>query len=78
MVKPEIDNTSPANAPVSYPTLWDTPYSDFVQWNGVGDNKPRGRKGFLGPLNRNTGEVLGVFATFDLQKKVTKVLFLQQ
>ncbi|BCG64109.1 MAG: hypothetical protein methR_P1875 [Methyloprofundus sp.] len=72
LVKPEIDNTSPANAPVSYPTLWDTPYSDFVQWNGVGDNKPRGRKGFLGPLNRNTGEVLGVFATFDLQKKGDK------
>jgi len=61
-------NANPANAPVSYPFLWDTPYHDFVQWNGVGDNNPGDRLGFLGPLSRNTGEVLGVFATFDLQK----------
>ena len=61
-------NANPANAPVSYPFLWDTPYHDFVQWNGVGDNNPGDRLGFLGPLNRNTGEVMGVFATFDLQK----------
>lgn len=63
------NNTAPANAPVSYPFLWDTPHSDFVQWNGVGDNNPGGLLGFLGPLGRNTGEVLGVFATFDLQRK---------
>ena len=25
----------PANAPVSYPFLWDTPQHDFVQWNGI-------------------------------------------
>ena len=61
-------NANPANAPVSYPFLWDTPYHDFVQWNGVGDNNPGDRLGFLGPLSRNTGEVIGVFATFDLQK----------
>jgi hypothetical protein len=65
---PDQANTNPANAPVSYPFLWDTPHHDFVQWNGVADNNPGGRLGFLGPLSRNTGEVLGVFASFDLQK----------
>jgi len=70
LVEPEIDNYNPANAPVSYPFLWDSPYSDFVQWNGVGDNYPAGRRlGFLGPLSRNVGEVLGVFSTFDLKEK---------
>ncbi len=54
-----------ANAPVSYPFLWDTPQHDFVQWNGIGDN---GSALGLGPLGRNTGEVLGVFATFDVER----------
>ncbi len=59
---PGKDNFNSPNAPVSYPFLWDTPQHDFVQWNGVGDNSG------AGPLGRNTGEVLGVFATFDLKK----------
>jgi len=66
---PGQPNSNPANAPVSYPFLWDTPQHDFVQWNGVGNNNPGGLKGFLGPLGRNTGEVLGVFASFDLKKR---------
>ena len=66
---PDQPNANPANAPVSYPFLWDTPQHDFVQWNGVGNNNPGGLKGFLGPLERNTGEVLGVFATFSLKKR---------
>jgi hypothetical protein len=57
---------NPANAPVSYPFLWDTPQHDFVQWNGVGDN---GSSFGLGPLGRNTGEVIGVFATFEVKPK---------
>lgn len=67
----ETDNyqTNPANAPVSYPFLWDTPQSDFVQWNGVGNNSSGGG---LGPLGRNTGEVLGVFATFAVDEQRTK------
>lgn len=60
---PGEDNFNPANAPVSYPFLWDTPQSDFVQWNGVGDNAG------AGALGRNTGEVLGVFASFELTRK---------
>ena len=53
-------NTAPANAPVSYPFLWDTPQHDKVQWNGVAENKG------LGALGRNVGEVLGVFGDFDI------------
>ncbi len=50
----------PANAPVSYPFLWDTPHHDFVQWNGIAGNTGEGG---LGPLGRNASEVIGVFAT---------------
>lgn len=65
----ELQNFNPPNAPVSYPFLWDTPQHDFVQWNGVADNNDGSPAGFLGPLGRNTGEVLGVFATFSLEKQ---------
>jgi mono/diheme cytochrome c family protein len=60
---PEEDNVNPPNAPVSYSYLWDTPQHDFVQWNGVGDNE------LNGPLERNAGEALGVFAQFTLYKQ---------
>ncbi len=59
---PGVENTNPANAPVSYPQLWDTPQHDFVQWNGVGDNEGDGT------LSRNVGQAIGVFATLDLQR----------
>lgn len=47
------------NAPVSYPFLWDIPQHDYVQWNGTASNAG------LGPVGRNTGEVIGVFGTLD-------------
>ncbi len=47
------------DAPVSYPFLWDIPQHDYVQWNGIGVNAG------LGPMGRNTGEVIGVFGTLD-------------
>lgn len=47
------------NAPVSYPFLWDIPQHDYVQWNGIAANSG------LGPIGRNTGEVIGVFGTLD-------------
>jgi len=50
---------NPPNAPVSYPFLWDITHSDYVQWNGLANNAT------LGPLGRNTGEVIGVFAILD-------------
>ncbi|HSK76949.1 MAG TPA: di-heme-cytochrome C peroxidase [Thermoanaerobaculia bacterium] len=53
-------NDLPADAPVSYPFLWDTPYSDVVQWNGAISNRG------IGPLARNVGEALGVFAVLSV------------
>lgn len=51
------------NAPVSYPFLWDIAQSDYVQWNGLAGN------GNIGPLGRNTGEVVGVFALLEWSAK---------
>ena len=48
-----------ANAPVSYPFLWDIAQHDYVQWNGISANAG------VGPLGRNVGEVIGVFGTLD-------------
>jgi len=65
------DNAAPANAPVSYPVLWDAPHHDFVQWNGAAENKrskltaPLVGTEHIGALGRNTGEVLGVFGEID-------------
>ncbi len=65
------DNAAPANAPVSYPVLWDAPQHDFVQWNGAAENKrsrltrPIVGTDHIGALGRNTGEVLGVFGEID-------------
>jgi hypothetical protein len=49
------DNARPADAPVSYPYLWDAPYLDVVQYNGVVPNEG------AGAIGRNVGQVLGVF-----------------
>jgi mono/diheme cytochrome c family protein len=45
-------NARPANAPVSYPFLWNTSQHSWVQWNGSANNH----------IGRNVGEVSGVFA----------------
>ena len=47
------------NAPVSYPFVWDIPQHDYVQWNGIASNAG------MGPIGRNTGEVIGVFGTMN-------------
>lgn len=53
---------NPADAPVSYPFLWDIPQHDYVQWNGRVDNSG------LGPMARNAGQMIGVFGTLDWQE----------
>ncbi len=50
---------NPPNAPVSYPFLWDIPQHDYLQWNGIAANSG------LGPIGRNTGEVIGVFGSMN-------------
>lgn len=54
---------NPADAPVSYPFLWDVPQHDYIQWNGRVDNSG------LGPMARNAGQLIGVFGTLDWQEK---------
>lgn len=64
-------NAAFADAPVSYPFLWDTPQHDFVQWNGAAENSESVVLGGIigtrhaGALGRNVGEVLGVFGDVD-------------
>ncbi|MFL5102595.1 MAG: di-heme-cytochrome C peroxidase [Xanthobacteraceae bacterium] len=48
-----------ADAPVSYPFLWNASRQDRTQWNGGVRNGL-----FIQALGRNTGEVYGVFADF--------------
>jgi alpha-amylase len=52
------EESKPANAPVSYPCLWDTPQHDFVEWLGIA--RSGGPLDVFG-LGRNVGEVIGVF-----------------
>ncbi len=54
-----------ADAPVSYPFLWDASRQDRTQWNG---GVPNGL--YIQALARNSGEVLGVFADFAPHRKV--------
>ena len=54
------DNFRIADAPVSYPFLWNASRQDRTQWNG---GVPNGL--YIQALGRNTGEVFGVFADFE-------------
>ncbi len=59
----------PANAPVSYPFIWDTPQHDLVEWNGSVSNRG------LGVVSRNTGEVVGVFGSLTRSPPATSIDF---
>ncbi|MFN8640978.1 MAG: di-heme-cytochrome C peroxidase [Candidatus Binatia bacterium] len=54
----ELDphNVAPLIAPVAYPHIWDTPWFDWVQYNGS----------IRQPMARNAGEALGVGARVNL------------
>jgi mono/diheme cytochrome c family protein len=56
-------NFKVADAPVSYPFLWNASRQDRTQWNG---GVPNGL--FINALGRNSGEVFGVFAEFSPKK----------
>lgn len=58
------DAGNPANAPVSFPHLWDISRQERVQWNGLARNSRFALPGDAfeyGALGRNAGEVIGVF-----------------
>ena len=58
-------NFKVADAPVSYPFLWNASRQDRTQWNG---GVPNGL--YINAIGRNTGEVLGVFADFAPKKQL--------
>ena len=64
---------NPADAPVSYPFLWDIYRHDKLQWNGIvtQNRLPLGGGRYLdyGALGRNTGEVLGVFGDVVIERR---------
>ncbi len=63
-----VENYAVADAPVSYPFLWNAGRQDRTQWTG---SVPNGH--YIPALGRNGGEVLGVFG--DLKPKlVTPIL----
>ncbi len=69
----EKDDT-PADAPASYPFVWNTSQQQKIQWNGIAANqnyeKPdRTEVADYGAMVRNTSEVIGVFAHIETRKK---------
>ena len=67
-----VEAGNAANAPVSYPFLWNIWKQKKVQWNGSVENmrKKIGRSELeYGALGRNTGEVLGVFGDVIFREK---------
>ncbi|MCE7796375.1 di-heme-cytochrome C peroxidase [Sphingobium sufflavum] len=62
---------NPADAPVSYPFLWDIYRHDKLQWNGIVESaRVKLGGGYLdvGALGRNSGEVIGVFGDVVVRK----------
>lgn len=57
------EESQPANAPVSYPFLWDTPRHKVVEWLGIA--KSGGPLDVLS-LSRNVGKVIGVFGDVEI------------
>jgi mono/diheme cytochrome c family protein len=66
------DNIKPADAPVRYPFLWNAPRQDETQWSGFAKNGDE-----LLALNRNLGEVFGVFGVFQPRRDGLFIRFLE-
>ncbi|HMQ57525.1 MAG TPA: di-heme-cytochrome C peroxidase, partial [Rhizobiaceae bacterium] len=61
-----------ADAPASYPFIWNTDQQGKIQWNGIANNILKislfGRQTDIGALVRNTSEVIGVFAHVEISR----------
>lgn len=73
LADPERATPNPADAPVSYPYLWNVQQLPHVQYNAIAANSPirspfSGSTFDVGALGRNTGEVVGVFADVDMRR----------
>ncbi|MHC8441515.1 MAG: di-heme-cytochrome C peroxidase [Candidatus Eutrophobiaceae bacterium] len=64
----EGSNYNPADAPTSYPYLWDTPQHDYVEWNGSQSNSS------IGALARNVGEAIGVYGSVQVERSAKRLL----
>ncbi len=61
------ENARASDAPASYPFIWGTHQSDFVQWTGFAPNGPA----TVGALIRNGGEVVGVYGEVDIPESTS-------
>ena len=59
-------NSLEPNAPTNFPTLWDAPRHDYVQWTGLSANAGPGS------LARNVGQVIGVFGHVEVEHYETE------
>ncbi|SIT57236.1 conserved exported hypothetical protein [Mesorhizobium prunaredense] len=70
-VQDQLDTVA-ADAPASYPFIWNTSQQQKIQWNGIADNQTTidifGIKTDVGALVRNTSEVIGVFAHIETDR----------
>lgn len=57
LTKLDSRNLRPADAPVSFPAIWDAWTFDWVQWNGA----------IMQPMGRNLGEAIGVNASLTVE-----------
>ncbi len=61
-----------ADAPASYPFIWNTSQQGKIQWNGIANNIFKvnllGKETDIGALVRNTSEVIGVFAHIETDR----------
>lgn len=64
--------TIKADAPASYPFIWNTSQQGKIQWNGIASNilniNILGHNTDVGALIRNVSEVIGVFAHIDTNR----------
>ncbi|HEY0084816.1 MAG TPA: di-heme-cytochrome C peroxidase [Allosphingosinicella sp.] len=71
----EFQTPNPADAPVTYPFIWDIYRQNFLQYNGIAATSrlDLGKGKFLdyGALGRNAGEVIGVFGDVKVDKGTT-------
>lgn len=77
ITKAPSPSLNPADAPVSYPFLWNVPQQSKVQWNGMVNKKVlphlRGPGLDVGALGRNAGEAIGVFAEVATKKDLNSL-----
>lgn len=71
----EFQTPNPADAPVTYPFIWDIYRQNYLQYNGIAQtsrlNLGDGKFLDYGALGRNAGEVIGVFGDVKVEKGST-------